>query len=240
MGASCLLIHGFTGTPHELSTLTELLRLRGHDVITPVLAGHGGSRQDMDRVSWMDWIHSVEVVFLEQVQQHGPMHLVGFSMGGLIAAYLTSKYPDKVVTLTTLSAPIYMINPKQLIRTIAEAIQKSMRPQPQGRSKDVARYLGKVRNTPFRSLAHLRRLVQTVRPVFAKIDVPLLVLQGKADDLVEPSSAQYIYDHAPSADKHLQFFQHSGHMICLDREAELVCGLVVKFIEDRDPSLFST
>jgi carboxylesterase len=238
MGATCLLIHGFTGTPHELSTLTALLKQRGHLAVTPMLAGHGGSRQDMDRVSWMDWIHSVEVVFLEQVKQHGKVHLVGFSMGGLIAAYLTSKYPDKVVTLTMLSAPIYMINPKQIFKTIAEAIQKSMRAE--RRSEDVARYLGKVRSTPVRSLAHLRRLVQTVRPIIGKLEAPLLVVQGQLDDLVEPSSAQYIYDHARSRDKQLHFFAKSGHMICLDREAEQVCQLVLKFIEDRDPSLFST
>ncbi|MGB8955731.1 MAG: alpha/beta fold hydrolase [Tumebacillaceae bacterium] len=238
MGASCLLIHGFTGTPHELSPLTDLLEQRGHHVVTPVLAGHGGSRQDMDRVSWIDWIHSAEIVFLEQVKQHGPLHLVGFSMGGLIAAYLTSKYPDKVVTLTTLSAPIYMINPKQIFKSIAEAIQKSMRAQ--GRSEDMTRYLGKVRNTPFRSLAHLRRLVQTVRPIFDKLEVPLLVAQGNLDDLVEPSSAQYIFDHARSTDKQLHFFSQSGHMICHDCETEQVCQLVTKFIEDHDQSLFST
>jgi esterase/lipase len=228
----CLLIHGFTGAPSDLGQLGERLRAVGHEVHTPTLAGHGGSRFDLERVSWLDWIHSAEKELAQLLKQHQQVHLVGFSMGGLIATYLANKYRDRIRSLTLLSTPIYTINPKQLFKTIAEAIQKSMRNHPgSARSdEDVQRYLAKVKSTPMRSLVHFRRLVQTVKPLMEEIEMPLLVLQGELDDLVEARSAAYIYESARSGVKNLQLYSQSRHMICVDCEAEQVMEEVVRFI----------
>ncbi len=224
----CLLIHGFTGAPYEIEPLAEQLRAQGHTVVTPTLAGHGGSRDEMMGVSWRDWILSAERVLLEVLDQHQQVHIVGFSMGGLISAYLAIQYRERIQSLTMIAAPIYTINPKQLFRTIAEAIQKSMRAG--GRQEDVTRYMAKVKATPVRSLAHFRRLVQTVKPLVDQIDVPLLVIQGEKDDLVEARSATYIYDRAKCVDKQVHFFSESRHMICHDCEAEQVSQVVREFI----------
>ncbi|HEU4962613.1 MAG TPA: alpha/beta fold hydrolase [Bacilli bacterium] len=225
----CLLIHGFTGTPFEVEPLAKILHGKGYEVITPTLAGHGEDRQALERVTWQDWIHSVEHILTETLKVHDKVHLVGFSMGGLIATYLAVKYRDRVESLTMMSTPIYTINPKQLFKTIAEAIQKSMRSG--NRHEDIARYMAKAKGTPLRSLAHFRRLIQTVKPLVEQIEVPLLVVQGQCDDLVEPRSAEYIYENAPCADKTLHFFEESKHIICHDCEAEQVTRMVAEFIE---------
>jgi len=242
----CLLIHGFTGSPYEVEPLADALRAQGHLVVTPTLAGHGGSRDQMMGVSWRDWIVSVEKVLLELIAEHQRVHIVGFSMGGLIAAYLAIQYRDHIQSLTMMSSPIYTINPKQLFRTIAEAIQVSMRSG--GRQEDVARYLAKVKGTPVRSVRHFRRLVQTVKPLIEQIEVPLLVVQGEKDDLVEARSAAYIHDQARCSDKQLHFFSESRHMICHDCQADVVLSVVTEFIagkesgdgyEQRDESITS-
>jgi carboxylesterase len=226
----CLLIHGFTGTPFEVEPLAKELLKRGHKVTMPTLAGHGKSRQDLNRVTWRDWIHSAQHALEGLFEEHPneKVHLVGFSMGGLIAAYLATEHKDRIASLTMLSAPIYTINPKQLFRTIAEAIQKSMRAG--DRHEDVARYISKIKGTPLRALVHFRRLIQEVKPKLADVEVPLLVIQGELDDLVEPKSAAHIHDSALSKDKNLHFFSSSGHMICHDCEGEEVCRRVADFI----------
>jgi carboxylesterase len=227
----CLLIHGFTGAPSDLGQLGDYLRDAGHTVVMPTLAGHGGSRLDLERVSWLDWIHSVEKELTALLKEHEQVHLVGFSMGGLIATYLANKYRDRIRSLTLLSTPIYTINPKQLFKTIAEAIQKSMRNHPGGaRDEDVQRYLNKVKSTPVRALVHFRRLVQTVKPLVEEIEMPLLVVQGELDDLVEARSATYIYEASRSNVKELRYYPQSRHMICVDCEAEQVMEEVVSFI----------
>ncbi|MFD2171922.1 alpha/beta hydrolase [Tumebacillus lipolyticus] len=227
----CLLIHGFTGTPFEVEPLAKELIHRGHQVIMPTLAGHGNSRHEMGRVTWRDWIRSAEGTLRDLLKQHPEekIHLVGFSMGGLIAAYLSIEHRERIASLTMLAAPVFTINPKQLFRTIAEAIQKSMRAR--DRHEDVTRYIAKVKGTPLRSLVHFRRLIQEVKPKLEQLEVPLFVIQGELDDLVEPRSAAHIFDSAASPHKDLHFFSQSGHMICHDCEAEVVCRRVADFIE---------
>ncbi|KEO82448.1 alpha/beta hydrolase [Tumebacillus flagellatus] len=226
----CLLIHGFTGAPSDLGQLGDRLRDAGHTVVMPTLAGHGGSRMELERVSWLDWIHSAEKELTALLKEHQQVHLVGFSMGGLIATYLANKYRDRIRSLTLLSTPIYTINPKQLFKTIAEAIQKSMRNTGGARDEDVQRYLAKVKSTPVRALVHFRRLVQTVKPLVEEIEMPLLVVQGELDDLVEARSATYIYELARSQTKELRLYPQSRHMICVDCESEQVMAEVVGFI----------
>jgi carboxylesterase len=228
----CLLIHGFTGTPYEIEPLARLLQEQGHEVVTPTLAGHGGDRQQMLRVTWRDWILSVEVVLQDLLAREETVHLVGFSMGGLIAAHLAARHGERIRSLTMLSAPIYTINPKQLFKTIADAIQKSMRTGE--RQEDVTRYLMKVRATPLRSLVHFRRLVRTVKGQLGDVDVPLLIIQGEQDDLVETSSAAYIYESVKTTEKQLHLFPKSRHLICHDCEADEVIRLVASFIRERE------
>ncbi|ASS76496.1 hypothetical protein CIG75_17050 [Tumebacillus algifaecis] len=227
----CLLLHGYTGTPFEVEPLAKVLAATGHIVAMPTLAGHGTTRHEMNRVTWRDWIQSAEKALISLMNEHPheKIHLVGFSMGGLILAYLSIKHAERIGSLTMLSSPIYTINHKQLFRTIAEAIQKSMRAG--DRHDDVARYMLKVKGTPLRSLVHFRRLIQEVKPKLAELNVPLLVVQGELDDLVEPRSAAYILEAAACGQKELQFFSRSGHMICHDCEREEVCQRVVNFIE---------
>lgn len=230
--AVCLLIHGFTGTPYEVEPLVKRLESEGCEVVAPLLPGHGGERHEMMRVTWRHWIQGVEDVLTGLLHHHEQVHLVGFSMGGLIAAFLAAKYPGRIKSLTMLSAPIYTINPKQLFKTIAEAIQQSMRTG--NRQEDVSRYLMKVRATPLRSLAHFKRLVQMVKMQLGAVEVPLLILQGEQDDLVEARSATYIYESVRSEQKQIHFFPESRHMICHDCEADQVCRLVADFILERE------
>lgn len=117
----CLLIHGFTGSPHEVAPLARYLREQGYEVHTPVLAGHGGTRSEMKRATWQDWIAGVGALMVELQRAGKDVHLVGFSMGGLIAAYLAGKYAIR--SLTFLSTPIYYVNKRQMVRTISETIR---------------------------------------------------------------------------------------------------------------------
>jgi len=231
MGA-CLLIHGFTGSPFELEPLAERLRGQGHTVVVPTLAGHCGSRLEMERSTWLDWVQSAEKELIELIKSHGSVHLVGFSMGGLIAALLSTKYKARVRSLTMLSAPIYTLNPRQLYKRIAEAIQQSMRSR--SPHEDISRYLAKFKATPVRSLAHFRRLVQTVKPKIASVEAPLLVIQGLLDELVETRSADYIAGTASSVRKDVYYFPESAHMICHDCEADQVTELVASFILEHE------
>ncbi|MFV9511238.1 alpha/beta hydrolase [Tepidibacillus sp. LV47] len=219
----CVLIHGFTGSPREIEILAKHLQKKGLIISTPVLPGHGYplQRSKMKQSHWQDWIRSAEEAVEQMAKQVDELYLIGFSMGGMIASYLATKYPVKKLVL--LSASLYYINLGRLIKDFFEGfIHQPIKDHYQ-------RYWYKIKNTPVSSTFHFRRLVRELKPYIKKIKVPTLIIQGLKDDLVDPKSAEEIYQTIQSKEKYLHFLSNSKHLICLDVEKEKVVQLVDDF-----------
>lgn len=102
----CLLIHGFGGSPLEMTPLGEYLHSEGMTVSAVMLAGHGTTPSDLRGKSWADWISSA-VAGLEKLKSScAHVFVIGFSMGGTISLHLAANYPvDGVITVC---APVYL------------------------------------------------------------------------------------------------------------------------------------
>lgn len=57
---SCLLVHGFSGSPPEIRPMGEYLTAQGLTVLGVRLAGHGTFPEDMAKTTWHDWVASAE------------------------------------------------------------------------------------------------------------------------------------------------------------------------------------
>ncbi|WP_176719876.1 alpha/beta hydrolase [Desulfuribacillus alkaliarsenatis] len=222
---ACLLIHGFTGSPYEIEPLAEALRQEGYAVEMPILAGHGHD-EDLQDVCWTDWISSAEQALKPMVGKYEEINIVGFSMGSLIATYLSTQYP--VARLVLLSPAIYYINYRQLFENMSVAIKKRFK---DSLSDEFKQYVAKATNTPLRSVIDFRRLTQQLSPYLEQVSVPTLILQGKKDMLVEPDSARHAYEAIKSPDKKLLFLENSPHIMCRGEEHELVNEYVIDFLK---------
>src|SRR5690625_4989000 len=98
----CLMIHGFTGGPHEVKPLHDYLRKHTDwQISLPILSGHGEALH-LDEVSYDMWLKEAEEALLELKQSCDKVYVIGFSMGGMIAAYLAAHFDiDKLVLLAT-------------------------------------------------------------------------------------------------------------------------------------------
>jgi len=222
---ACVLIHGFTGSPKEIEILALHLEKNGVDVITPVLPGHGErlDRKEMKRYKRKDWIASAESAVKKTIEQYDEVYLVGFSMGGLISAYLATKYPIKKLVL--LSASVYYLNMMRFIGGLKQNIKTTTQ---------FKRYLYKLKNTPLGATIQFRKLVKELVPYLQRLDVPTLIIQGEQDDLVDPRSANYIYEMILSTEKELHFLPKSKHIVCWDTEKDQVIALVDRFLLKSD------
>jgi carboxylesterase len=72
--------------------------------------------------------------------------------------------------------------------------------------------------------------------LLAEIKIPCLVLQSKTEHTVQPRSAEYIYNKlAAASSRRLVWFEHSGHILTLDREHEAVFKEIADFFaEEKD------
>jgi acylglycerol lipase len=192
--------------------------------------GHGnseGAREGVERFA--DYTDTL-TDFHEMIkgwQTEKPMFLLGHSMGGLITScYLLDHQAD--FSGAVISAPLVKASGNISQATIIMGkILSALAPKmgllaldANGISRDpevVKAYVndplvfhGK---TPARLAAELLKAMQRVTAEADKITLPFIVLQGSADQLVDPGGAQMLYDKARSKDKTIKIYEGLYHEV---------------------------
>ena len=89
----CLLLHGFTGTPHNIRPLGDFLARRGLTVLAPRLAGHGTTVDEFEQTAPDAWIETINGG-VDQLKRTGSsVFAIGISMGGTLALHLGATRP---------------------------------------------------------------------------------------------------------------------------------------------------
>lgn len=218
----CLIIHGFGGNTGEIFPLAEFLAQKGFKIFCPALKGHTGKRSDMAKFAYTDWIESAEDELLRLNMQCERVVLIGFSMGGLIAANLARKY--KTYGLVTLNTPIYYWDFKRVGLNLLDDI-KAMK------FSNLMRYLKAVFMSPLAALINFRRILAKTKPLLHEVKCPIFIAQALKDDTTHFRSADHIYRNTGSQKKLIKYYENSGHQICLSEDCEELFNDVLDFIE---------
>ncbi|WP_174735083.1 alpha/beta hydrolase [Mesobacillus harenae] len=225
----CLCIHGFTGSPLEVEPLVEFLKEKTEWIFeVPTLPGHG-EPLSLDGIEYRQWIEHAEAKLHNLFEICDQVYIIGFSMGGLIASYLSARYPVKKLVL--LSAAAYYVNPKQLAADIVIMMKDSFKGNLL-ENELFTRYKRKIQQTPFKATIQFRKLVSNIRPILKEVTIPTLIVQGESDGIVPPRSAKYLYNTLGSAQKKLIFLKNAKHVICHSEEKEQLFREVYDFLLD--------
>ncbi|MCZ8513097.1 alpha/beta fold hydrolase [Paenibacillus filicis] len=217
MERHCLLLHGFTGGPFEVEPLAEHLRQEGYTCTVPTLPGHEDELQALGRATWHDWLDAAAAETHRLCQIYGSIDLVGFSMGGLIAAYLANRFPIRRLVL--LSAAVIYVSPRRFVNHLAMRI----------RARDWS-HLDRAKRTSLPAAFQFMKLARYARQSeLPRVSVPTLVVQGEQDQIVHPRSAFYIYNRLQGR-RELFLLPESRHMVCLEHEAPQLFKEVTRFL----------
>lgn len=224
----CLCIHGFTGSPFEVAPLAKFLKENTNWLVEmPTLPGHGGELGRLKGVAYQEWIREAEQSLQGMLVKCSTVYLVGFSMGGVISGYLAAKYPVKKLVL--LSAAAYYVNPKQLLLDLKEMATEGMRGTLNS-NELYLRYRKKIKETPITATLQFQKLVKELKPNFARIEVPTLIVQGELDGIVPKKSASYLYKTIPSKERELIYLPKSKHLVCHDQDKDQLFAAVERFL----------
>jgi acylglycerol lipase len=212
--------------------------------------GHGksdGTRVYVDR--FFDFVDTLKT-FVDMVkawQPHTPCFMVGHSMGGLIsAAYLLAHQAD--LDGAVLSAPAIKVPDEVSSTTImAGKLLSSVAPKfgvlqldMEGVSQDPAVVEAYVNDplvhsgkTTARLSAEMLKTMQLVASEAGSITLPILILQGTVDKLVDPEGAQILYDAVSSQDKTLEFYEGFYHEVFNEPGRNEVLGDVQTWLDAR-------
>ena len=224
-----LLVHGYTATTAEVRLLGRYLHERGYTVAGPLLPGHRTTPEDMNRCRWQDWMGAVEQAYRQIAGRCERVFIGGESMGAVLALYAASEHPEAVGLL--LYAPALLVRPSRmlLVRLLAPFVPYVKKPiRPPTAADD--RWQGYPVN-PLRAAAQLNRLQREARRRLPRIHQPILVVQGRLDQTIDPRSGEVILRETASTDKELRWLEHSPHCIILDQEWEQASELALRFME---------
>jgi len=236
--ASCLLVHGFTGTPYEMRPLGDFLHAQDIHVRAPLLPGHGTSPSDLMKTTWQQWFQSVEQALQELEDLKIPIFLCGFSVGGILSILLAKKYPHLVRGLAVLASPFYFSGFQG--RFLAPIFRRIpfypwLKPYyPKMDTHDVKSFDHIVYDRmPTKSIFSLYDMLKECRKNLAGLDIPTLLIYSEKDPTVPLHNFEYIMTHLGSQDKETLLLEKSGHIITKDLEQTQVFTAMLKFITRR-------
>ena len=112
-----LLLHGFTGNPSELATCAAALAKAGYAVSVPRYPGHGTRRSDLMATRAEDWTRRAFDAYMDLRAQYPVVHVVGHSMGGLLATAVAAAFEAPKLVLL---APAFKVTGQNL--TLAQLV----------------------------------------------------------------------------------------------------------------------
>lgn len=225
----CLIIHGFTGGPHEVEPLHKYLQKQTNwRIEVPVLSGHGEPLQ-LEDASHEIWLKEAEEAVQALQKECDTVFVIGFSMGGMIASYLAANYDvDKLVLLATARKYLSF---KYISYYVADVISDGFKGQLE-ENEIYTHYKSKLGTVPFKANVEFMKLVNETKRYLEDVTSPVLIAQGKKDGLV-PYNAAYSLEKEISSDhKEVVIFEQSNHMICLGEDKHVLNEMILEFLEE--------
>lgn len=225
-------VHGFTGSPAHLRMLAQHVHeAHGHTVLLPRLAGHGTSMADMATTGFMHWSASVREAVRVAFEISDTVHLLGFSMGGLLALDAAGEFPIR--TLMTLNTPLVGNTLRvQYARLMAPFVRYRMWPDGGNVPVDEAReYWLQYEGMPTRCIPELDKARRAAKNGLSRVTAPTLIIQSVADETVDPKSAGMLAAGLNRTEVEILWLETSPHNALLYGERDLIHAAVSSHIE---------
>jgi len=214
----CFILYGVGSDRLGIKALCSYLEEQGY------ITYCSGMRMELTSIGllksgiYFEWLRGAEKEFDEFYKSCDNVVVIGFSVGALIGLILAEKY--RLDALIIINTPVYLTNFRKLFEILCYQGEESGNVN-----------LNRVIISTLYNLVSFNKLLNQVKRRLYRLRCPLLVIQGKKDDIVDWGSACYIYDRVFSHHKEIQFFPKSGHFICCDCESRLVFIRLYQFIE---------
>lgn len=224
-----LLLHGFTGHSADVRMLGRYLEKRGYTSHAPIYRGHGLPPEEILKSNPDQWWEDVLQAY-NHLKQLGYKEIAvsGLSLGGVLGLKLA--YTEQTKAVIPMCAPMFFDNETQLTKgfqAFAREYKQLERKEAQVIKEEVE-VLMENSTTLFEQLA---KLIEEVKNNVDTIYTPTMVVQARKDQMINPDSANYIYENVEGEHKTIHWYEESGHVITMDKEKDQVFEDIYQFLE---------
>jgi len=224
-----LMIHGFVGGSYDFGNFHNELQLyKKFDVFTYTLPAH--DKTIVKDVKYKEWIdESIKQIEFLINNGYKEIYLMGHSMGGVIAAYLASIYPQ--IKKLVLAAPafryFYFKDGKVDIKSFNETIKNI----PEiFKGTDTEQVISRILKTPISTTIEFTKLVNHCQECVNNINCPTLTIHGNNDLIVPTEATEYIYNSIKSTTNILVNIKKLNHECFTTQKSIEVKNTIKEFL----------
>lgn len=175
-----LLIHGLSDMPFAMQDMANSFAERCFLVRSILLPGHGTRAADLMKVARQDWLEAARFGVETLKAEVDEVYIGGFSLGGLISAYLTAE--DSEIQGAFLVSPSLKIK-RNLAISQSVWVQHFVQWADTDAQDDYARY----ESMPMHGLAEIYQLTQDFKHLLEKqpIKQPIFLVQSDDDGIID-------------------------------------------------------
>jgi len=250
-----MLFHGLTGSPFEMKKYGKFLFKEGYDVYCYTLPGHGSMENEIESITWQDWVDFSQEKYDFIRDDYDDFFLSGICFGALISIYLAihNKNVNAVISLSATvyldgwSIPWYNFMMPLGLNTILRYFYTFPEREPYGiKNKIVRRKVAKLMskttaamdNFPLSCIYELLKFSKYIQKNIKVLSQPILLIHSIEDDLTSIKSSKFLYDNVSSKIKEYVELKNSYHMVLYDFEKEFVYEKSLSFMEQHVYSIF--
>lgn len=157
---------------------------------------------------WKQWVARAKTKINEYELNDRDIYLIGFSMGGVIAAYLAATSPH-VKKLVLLAPAFHYLHMEAITNVITKsAVSFFTNEDKEDKKLEV--------EIPRSFYSAFMDVVKHLKPYIAQVRCPVLILHGDEDEVIPVKSSIYAYDKIPHKEKKLILLHEGHHRLLMD------------------------
>jgi carboxylesterase len=225
-----LVQHGFTGSPASMRPWADDLASRGYAVEMPLLPGHGTRWQDMNRVTWADWVATVEGAFDKLAAENDAVVAVGLSMGAALSLRLAADRGEELAGIVIVNAAVDTLRKDAVLLPVL----KRFVPAFPGIRNDIKKPgMDEVAYPvmPLKAAHEMSVGWAQLRRDLPRITIPVLSFRSAVDHVADISTSRALHAGLSSKDFEERVLEDSYHVATLDNDAPRIFAESAEFIE---------